>query len=158
MSKPVNIEESRLKIHVLFCTQLCLTFCDPMDCSLPGPLSTGFSRQEYWSGLPFPSPGNLPKPGVEPRSRASQNDSSSLSHQDRWHVSNASPLENLDESCFHNCFLHLTWIPCVVLKFYFFFMSSVNSWRTVSQSFSPYDEPGLGDHLSCLSYIFSLFV
>ena len=32
------------------------------------PLSMGFSRQEYWSGLPFPSPGNLPDPGIEPRS------------------------------------------------------------------------------------------
>ena len=31
--------------------QSCPTFCDPMDCSLPGPLSLGFSRQEYWSGL-----------------------------------------------------------------------------------------------------------
>ena len=30
------------------------------------PLSMGFSKQEYWSGLPFPSPGNLPKPGIEP--------------------------------------------------------------------------------------------
>ena len=30
----------------------------------------GFSRQEYWSGLPFPSPGNLPDPGIEPRSPA----------------------------------------------------------------------------------------
>ena len=35
----------------------------------------GFSRQEYWSGLPFPSPGDLPNPGVEPGSRASQADS-----------------------------------------------------------------------------------
>ena len=32
------------------------------------PPSTGFSRQEYWSGLPFPSPGDLPNPGIEPRS------------------------------------------------------------------------------------------
>ena len=31
-------------------------------------LSIGFSRQEYWSGLPFPSPGDLPDPGIEPRS------------------------------------------------------------------------------------------
>ena len=30
------------------------------------PLSMGFSRQEYWSGLPFPSPGDLPNPGIEP--------------------------------------------------------------------------------------------
>ena len=32
------------------------------------PLSTGFSRQEYWGGLPFPSPGDLPNPGIEPMS------------------------------------------------------------------------------------------
>ena len=36
--------------------QSCLTLCDPMD-----PPSMEFSRQEYWSGLPFPSPGDLPK-------------------------------------------------------------------------------------------------
>ena len=36
------------------------------------PPSVGFSRQEYWSGLPFPSPGNLPDPGIEPRSAAMQ--------------------------------------------------------------------------------------
>ena len=38
------------------------------------PLSMGFSRQEYWSGLPFPSPGDLPDPGIEPRSSALQAD------------------------------------------------------------------------------------
>ena len=37
-------------------TQSCLTLCDPMDYSLQAPLSLGFSRQEYWSGLPFSSP------------------------------------------------------------------------------------------------------
>ena len=40
------------------------------------PLSLGLSRQEYWSGLPFPSPGNLPSPGTEPRSPTLQADSS----------------------------------------------------------------------------------
>ena len=44
--------------------------CDPTVCSLPGPPSMGFSRQEYGSGLPFPSPGDLPDPGIEPRSPA----------------------------------------------------------------------------------------
>ena len=48
--------------------QLCLTLCNPMDCSSPGSLSMGFSRQEYWSGLPFLSPGDPPNPGVIPRS------------------------------------------------------------------------------------------
>ena len=38
------------------------------------PLSMGFSRQEYWSGLSFPSPGDLPDPGIEPRSPALQAD------------------------------------------------------------------------------------
>ena len=44
------------------------TLGNPMDCSLSGPLSMGFSRQEYWSGLPFPSPGDLPHPGIKPAS------------------------------------------------------------------------------------------
>ena len=51
--------------------QSCLTLCDPMDSGLhQAPPSMGFSRQEYWSGLPFPSPGNLPDLGIEPRSPA----------------------------------------------------------------------------------------
>ena len=45
------------------------------------PLSMGFHRQEYWSGLPCPPPGNLPHPGTEPASPASQADSFLLSHQ-----------------------------------------------------------------------------
>ena len=39
------------------------------------PLSMGFFRQEYWNGLPFPSPGNLPNPGIESASPALQSDS-----------------------------------------------------------------------------------
>ena len=46
-----------------------------MDCSPAGPLSMGFSGQEYWSGLPFPSPGDLPDPGIEPGSPTLQADS-----------------------------------------------------------------------------------
>ena len=42
-----------------------------MDCSCQAPLSMGFSRQEYWSGLPCPPPGDLPDPGIEPASLAS---------------------------------------------------------------------------------------
>ena len=44
----------------------------PWTVAHQAPLSMGFSRQEYWSGLPFPSPGNLPDPGIEPRSPALQ--------------------------------------------------------------------------------------
>ena len=39
--------------------QSCLTLSDPMDCSYQAPLSMGFSRQEYWSGVPLPSPINI---------------------------------------------------------------------------------------------------
>ena len=42
-----------------------VSLCDPMDCSPPDSSVHGFSRQEYWSGLPFPTPGDLPKPGIE---------------------------------------------------------------------------------------------
>ena len=51
--------------------QSCLTLCDPMDSSLLGSPVMGFPRQEHWSGLPFPSPGDLPIPGVEPTSLVS---------------------------------------------------------------------------------------
>ena len=40
--------------------------CNPTDCAHQAPLSMGFFRQEYWSGLPFPSPGDLPIPGIKP--------------------------------------------------------------------------------------------
>ena len=50
--------------------KLCPTLCDPVDCSSQAPLSVGFSRQEYWSGLPFHSPGDLSHSGFEPESPA----------------------------------------------------------------------------------------
>ena len=44
------------------------SFATPWTVAHQAPLSMGFSRQEYWSGLPFPSPGDLPDSGIEPRS------------------------------------------------------------------------------------------
>ena len=61
-------------------TQSCLTLCDPLDCSHQAPLSMGFPRQKYWSGLPFPSPGILPDPGAETTSLALQTESLPLGH------------------------------------------------------------------------------
>ena len=50
-------------------TQSCPTLCDPMDyIACQAPPSMGFPRQEYWSGLPLPSPGDLPDPGINPTS------------------------------------------------------------------------------------------
>ena len=57
-------------------TQLCPTLCNSMDyIARQASLSMEFSRQEYWSGLPFPSPGDLSNPAMEPRSLSLQADS-----------------------------------------------------------------------------------
>ena len=55
--------------------QSCLTPCDPMGCANQTPPPMGFFRQEYWSGLPCPPPGDLSNPGIEPRSPTFQADS-----------------------------------------------------------------------------------
>ena len=56
-------------------TKLCPTLTTPWTLACRAPLSMEFSRQEYWSGLPFPSPGDLPDPGIKPRSPVLQADS-----------------------------------------------------------------------------------
>ena len=51
------------------CSQSCLTLCNPMDCSPPdSSVSVEFSRQEYWNGLPSPTPEDFPDPGIRPMS------------------------------------------------------------------------------------------
>ena len=60
------------------CARLCVT---PWTVAHQDPLSMEFSRQEYWSGLPCPPPGDLPNSGIELGSPALQADSSLLSHQ-----------------------------------------------------------------------------
>ena len=61
----------KVKVKSLSCVQL---FAIPWTVAHQAPLSIGFSRQEYWSGLPFPSPGDLPNPGIKPRAPALQAD------------------------------------------------------------------------------------
>ena len=62
--------------------QSCPTLCNSMDNSGPdsSPLSMGFLRQEYWTGLPFASPGDLPNPGVESKAPTLQADFYPLRH------------------------------------------------------------------------------
>ena len=64
-----NIYESESEV-----AQSCPNLCDPMDSSPPGFSVHGISRQEYWSGLTFPSPGDLPNPGIESGSPALKTD------------------------------------------------------------------------------------
>ena len=66
--------------QLLSCVQLFMTL---WTVALHVPLSMGFSRQEYWSGLPFPPPGNLPNPGIEfasPKAPTLEANSLLLSH------------------------------------------------------------------------------
>ena len=63
--------------------QSCLTFTTPCIVTCQAPLPMEFSKQEYWSGLPFFSPGDLPNSGIEPRSRHCRQILYLLSHQPR---------------------------------------------------------------------------
>ena len=63
--------------------KLCLSLETPWTLACQASLSMGFPRQEYWSGLPFPSPGYLPNPGIKPVSPAWQVDSLPLSRLGR---------------------------------------------------------------------------
>ena len=75
--RPCCFSEDLKGVKVLV-AQLCPTLFEPMDYSPPGSSVHGISRQEYWSELPFPPPGDLPDPGIElafPVSHALQVDS-----------------------------------------------------------------------------------
>ena len=62
-------------MHVCLLLSRIQLFVTPWTVAFLASLSLEFSRQEYWSGLPFPSPGTLPDPGIEPGSPALQRDS-----------------------------------------------------------------------------------
>ena len=64
--------EATLDCYGITCSDAQLCFCNPWTIAHQAPLSMNFSEQEYWSGLPFLSPGDLPDPGIEPRSPALQ--------------------------------------------------------------------------------------
>ena len=68
--------------------KLCLTLATLWTVSYQAPLSMGFSMQEYWSSLPFPSPGDHPNSGIEPRSPAQKADSLPITMALFGHVTN----------------------------------------------------------------------
>ena len=115
-----------MRVKVLV-TQLYLTLCDPMDCSLPSSLSVKFSRQEPWSGLPFSSPGDRPDPGIEPRSPTLQADSLLRYHITLVRI--AIMIKSTNNTCWRGFIekwiLLLCWWECnwcsqkLKIKFYF---------------------------------------
>ena len=81
-----------MKVKSLSCVRL---FATPWTVAYQAPPSMGFSRQEYWSGLPFPSPGGLPDPGIEPGSPEFQADALTSEPPVAWNT-----LPNLSQPTF----------------------------------------------------------
>ena len=73
-SASLIIREMQIKTTVRYHFIIVQLFATPWTVAYQAPLSMGFSRQEYWSGLPFPSPGDLPNAGIKPGSSALQAD------------------------------------------------------------------------------------
>ena len=78
------IQHEKFEFPGSYASRVCVLkhvqLCDSVDCRPCDFLSMGFPRQESWSGLPFPPPGDLPNPGIEPRSPELQADSLPLNH------------------------------------------------------------------------------
>ena len=98
-------------------TQLCPTL-QPQTAACQAPLSMEFSRQEYWSGLPFPSPEDLLHPGIKPMSPALQADSSTS--DDKESLLGYAAICNFKFIYFLICkiYLCLKYTNCVILHIY----------------------------------------
>ena len=94
--------------------QSCPTLCDLWTVAHQAPPSMGFSRQEYWSGLPFPSPGDLPNPGIELRSPILQADTLTSEPPGKQNLSKEDRIPQ------HS---HTTFIKSLIYQ-----SSTMNSW------------------------------
>ena len=113
---PLLVYEPSEYVCVLI-DQSCLTLCNSWTVAWQVPLSMEFFRQEHWSELPFPSPGDLSNPGIKPRSPAWQADSAPFeplgkpseykftkqnSNVSKMEKGSINPNSNLDFTCFYN--------------------------------------------------------
>ena len=88
----------KVKVKLLSRVRL---FATPRTVAYQAPPSMGFSRQEHWSGLPFPSPADLPNPGIEPRSPALQTDALPSEPPGKPYIMKWSQYDHLND---HNSF------------------------------------------------------
>ena len=136
---PYKVTVTKLYFCMCSVAQSCLSLCKPVDVAHQAPLSMEFSRQEYWSGLPFPSPGDLPGSAIEPVSLASPalaEWSLPLSHLE----SPSTPEAVNKPPCCLTAFVSIEWLSLIFLPlvhhacwvvthcilFYFFFSSNFN--------------------------------
>ena len=113
-------------------------FATPWTVAHQAPPSMGFSRQEYWSGLPFPSPGGRPYPGIEPRSPALQAD--------------ALTFEPPGKPLTFKVFLQITAAKCAVLS-----CSVVSDSLQSHELYSPWNSPVLNTGVGSLSLLQGIF-
>ena len=100
--------------------QLCLNLCDHMDCNSPDSTVHGIFHAKYWSGLPFPSPGDLPDPVIKqesPRSPTLQANSLLLSHWGRtpcfsYWPPKEHPIAEYIKTCFSRTVLPFNYREC----------------------------------------------
>ena len=93
----LSSEFAHVKVKVKSLSRVRL-FATPWTLAYQAPPSMGFSRQEYWSGLPFPSPGDLPNPGIKPRSLTLQADALPSEPQEFAHRSTKT-FSSVTQSC-----------------------------------------------------------
>ena len=105
-------------VCMLGCSVMSNSFETPWTVALQAPLSMGFSRQEYWSDLPFPSPGDLPDPGIEtvsPAAPASADRISTTEPPGKLHYQHPPPVgifvTSDEPTLTHPCMLHITGLP-----------------------------------------------
>ena len=118
-------------------TKSSLTLCDPTTVNRQAPLSTGFSRQEYWSRLLFPSPGDLPHPGIKPGSSALKVDS--LLTEPYWDISSSRKIVSIDgdvkKQTLGHCWWECKWCSCYG-KQYGNYSKKLQNYHTTQQSHS----------------------
>ena len=114
-----NITKNVIVNNLCLVAQLCPTLWDALDYSLPDSSVYGTFQQEYWSGLPFPSPGHLSNPGIEPVSPVSpalQADSLSTEPLGNYRELANHLCSGKTELPYLNCILEVIWWPLVSVK------------------------------------------
>ena len=114
----------KVKVKSLSHVQL---FGTPWTVAYQAPHSMGFSRQEYWTGLPFPSPGDLPDPGIEPWSPTLQADA----------LTSEPPGKPNGDSSFHLMYTDLVRVNCIILLYFLFLLNTCLSLDILSVQFLP---------------------
>ena len=96
------------------CVYVCVCVCVCVMCTHThqDPLSMGFPRQDYWSGMPFPSPGDPPDPGIKPVSITLQADSLS-SELPNYGINGTGTIMHMEKSKLNSCITLLIQYPCL---------------------------------------------